>query len=118
LPCSWLPYSLGDGTLYVTTCPHMSYYLVGALSTLGFAALHTGSMVVVLDGMEKRDLKQGLLPSAAHLAAALLVGACAPKASDRPGQQAGRGGRLARVPGLPAQLVWLADRGCSAVDAG
>ena len=70
---SWLPFSLGDGTLYVGSCPHMSYYLVGALSTLGFAALHTGSMVVALDGWEKRDMRQGLLPSGAHLATALLV---------------------------------------------
>jgi hypothetical protein len=51
----------------------MSFYLVGALSTLAFAALHTSSMVVALDGMERRNLKQGLLPSGAHLAAALLV---------------------------------------------
>lgn len=69
----WLPLSLGDGTIYLDTCPHMSYYLVGALSTLGFAALHTGSMVVAVDGLERRDLKQGLMPAGAHLAAALLT---------------------------------------------
>lgn len=51
----------------------MSYYLVGALSTLGLATLHTGSMVVCLDGWERRDVRQGLAPSGAHLAAALLV---------------------------------------------
>lgn len=68
--------SSGDGTIYSSTCPHMSYYLVGALTTLAFATLHTGSMVVALDGLcERRDLKHGLLlPSGAHLAAALLVG--------------------------------------------
>ena len=34
-------------------------------------------MVVALDGLERRDLKHGVLPSGAHLAAALVVSAAA-----------------------------------------
>lgn len=34
---AWLPLVLGDGTLYNDRCPAMSFFLVGALSTLGMA---------------------------------------------------------------------------------
>ena len=33
LKCSWLPLASGDGTLYLDTCPHMSFFLyTGMLS--------------------------------------------------------------------------------------
>eukprot|EP00887_Chlorella_sp_A99_P004267 scaffold15.g4267.t1 len=70
---SWLPLSLGDGTIYSEHCPRMSYYLVGALSTLGFAALLTAGMIVALEGLERRDPRPACGTAAAHLGAALLT---------------------------------------------
>jgi hypothetical protein len=68
---AWLPLSLGSGTLYTAHCPRLSYFLVGALSTLGFAALLAGGMVVWFDGMERRRRGRALLVPVAHAAAAL-----------------------------------------------
>ena len=70
---AWLPLSLDSGTIYAPTCPRLSYFLVGALSTLGFAALLTGSMVLWLDALERRTLRPALAAPAAHAAAALLT---------------------------------------------
>lgn len=70
---AWLPLALGDGTIYSAACPRLSFYTVGALSTLGMAALLTGAMVLWLDGLERRDAKQAVLAPATHLAAALLT---------------------------------------------
>lgn len=50
-----------------------SFYLVGALSTLGIAALLTAGMVLSFDGLERREVKQALAAPAAHAAAALLT---------------------------------------------
>ena len=70
---SWLPLCLGDGTIYNDHCPAMSYYLVGALTTLAFAALLTGSMVLAIEGLERHALRPALTTSGLHLAAALLT---------------------------------------------
>lgn len=68
---AWLPLSLGSGTLYTSHCPRLSYFLVGALSTLGFAALLAAGMVLWFDGMERRRRGRALLAPAAHAAASL-----------------------------------------------
>lgn len=70
---AWLPLSLGDGTVYSAACPRMSFYLVGALSTLGFAALLAGAMVLAFDAAERRELRRVAAAPAAHAAAALLT---------------------------------------------
>jgi anterior pharynx defective protein 1 len=70
---SWLPLCLGNGTIYYQQCPQMSYFLVSTLSTLGFAGLLTGGMVVAFDGLERRNYRQAAVPSSAHLAAACLM---------------------------------------------
>jgi gamma-secretase subunit APH-1 len=71
---SWLPLSLGDGTIYTATCPQMSYYLVCALTTLGFAGILTGGMVLAFEGMERQDLKRGaLLPILLHVVGGVLT---------------------------------------------
>jgi hypothetical protein len=70
---AWLPLSLGSGTLYTAHCPRLSYFLVGALSTLAFAALLAGGMVVWFDGMERRRRGRALMVPAAHAAAALCM---------------------------------------------
>ena len=71
---SWLPLSLGDGTIYSTHCPQMSYYLVSSLATLGFAGILTGAMVLAFEGMERHDWKRGIvLPVGLHLVAALFT---------------------------------------------
>lgn len=70
---AWLPLSLGDGTIYSPHCPHMSYFLVGALSTLGLAALLAGGMVLFFDGLERREVGRAAAVPMAHAAAALLT---------------------------------------------
>lgn len=70
---AWLPLALGDGTLYLARCPRMSVLLVGALSTLGLAALLTGAMVLSFDALERRNLAAAAAAPAAHTAAALLT---------------------------------------------
>lgn len=59
---SWLPLSLGDGTIYTASCPQMSYYLVCSLTTLGFSGILTGAMVIAFEGMERQDWKRGGAP--------------------------------------------------------
>lgn len=70
---SWLPLSLDSGTIYNARCPQLSYFTVGALSTLGLAALLTGAMVLWFDGLERRQLRHALVAPAAHTTAALLT---------------------------------------------
>ena len=71
---SWLPLSLGDGTIYTARCPQMSYYLVCALTTLGFSGILTGGMIIAFEGMERLAWKRGVvLPVALHLLGGLLT---------------------------------------------
>lgn len=68
----WLPLYLGDGTLYLDACPHMSYFLICALYALSFAIMLAGAMVIGFDGMERGDRRQGLIaPASIHLSASL-----------------------------------------------
>ena len=68
----WLPNYLNNGTLYVETCPEMSYFLVSSLFSFGFSLVLTGGMVISFDGMEKGDRKRGILaPACIHCAAVL-----------------------------------------------
>ncbi|KAK9815371.1 hypothetical protein WJX72_002392 [[Myrmecia] bisecta] len=70
---SWLPAALGDGTLYTDACPHMSYFLAGALLSLAFFLLHTFSMVVVFDGYRTGKKERRFGPPVLHMLAALLT---------------------------------------------
>lgn len=70
---SWLPLALGDGTIYAETCPSMNFYLVSTLTTLAFAGVLTGGMILGFAGLEKGDYKQAAAVSAVHLTAALLT---------------------------------------------
>jgi anterior pharynx defective protein 1 len=71
---SWLPLSLGDGTIYSASCPQMSYYLVCSLTTLGFSGILTGAMILAFEGMERQDWKRGaVLPVALHLLGGLFT---------------------------------------------
>jgi len=76
--CSWLPLYLGDATLYLDACPQMSFFLAGALLTLGFNLLHTFSMVLAFSGWERQRKERWIAVPCAHLAAALLVGTSLP----------------------------------------
>jgi hypothetical protein len=52
----------------------MSYYLVCSLTTLGFAGIIAGAMVLAFEGLERHDWKRGaLLPVALHLLGGLLT---------------------------------------------
>jgi len=44
---------LEDATLYVDKCPHMSFWMALALSSLSMAMIHTAAMVVGFDGYSK-----------------------------------------------------------------
>lgn len=44
---SWLPLSLDSGTIYNPRCPRLSYFTVGALSTLGMSAVLTGELTAL-----------------------------------------------------------------------
>jgi anterior pharynx defective protein 1 len=70
---SWLPEYLGDATLYLDACPHMSYFLSGALISLAFNLLHTFSMLVAFEGMGQGKRERWAAVAAVHMAAALLV---------------------------------------------
>ncbi|KAL4448268.1 hypothetical protein ABPG75_005487 [Micractinium tetrahymenae] len=70
---SWLPLSLDSGTVYNPRCPRLSYFTVGALSTLGMAAVLTGGMVLFFDALDRRRPRAALLAPATHAAAALLT---------------------------------------------
>ena len=76
--CSWLPLYLGDATLYLDACPHMSFFLAGALLTLGFNLLHTFSMVLAFSGWDRHRNERWIAVPCAHLVAALLVGTSLP----------------------------------------
>ena len=71
--CSWLPLYLGDATLYLDACPHMSFFLAGALLTLGVNLLHTFSMPLAFSGWTQGLKRRWIAVPVAHLVAALLV---------------------------------------------
>ena len=75
--CSWLPLYLGDATLYLDACPHMSFFLAGALLTLGVNLLHTFSMPLAFSGWMQGLRRRWVAVPIAHLTAALLVRLCA-----------------------------------------
>ena len=70
---SWLPLYLGDATLYLDACPHMSFFLAGALLTLGINLLHTFSMPLAFSGWTQGLKRRWIAVPVAHLTAALLV---------------------------------------------
>ena len=70
---SWLPLYLGDATLYLEACPRMSFFLAGALLTLGFNLLHTSSMVLAFSGWTHQCKERWMAVPCVHLLAALLV---------------------------------------------
>lgn len=70
---SWLPLYLGDATLYLDACPHMSFFLAGALLTLGVNLLHTFSMPLAFCGWTQGLRRRWIAVPVAHLVAALLV---------------------------------------------
>ena len=70
---SWLPLYLGDATLYLDACPHMSFFLAGALLTLGVNLLHTFSMPLAFSGWTQGLRRRWIAAPVAHLVAALLV---------------------------------------------
>jgi anterior pharynx defective protein 1 len=69
---AWLPLALDDGTLYAAACPQMSFYLAGALLTLGFSALLTGASVLAFDALARGAPArwEAAAPAALHAAAA------------------------------------------------
>ncbi|GMH37823.1 hypothetical protein BSKO_05696 [Bryopsis sp. KO-2023] len=70
---SLLPLIATDATIYIDSCDEMSYFLVSALTTLGFSLLHTCSTVVFFNGLaERRGLRIGG-PPAMHLTASLIT---------------------------------------------
>ena len=71
--CSWLPLYLGNATLYLDACPHMSFFLAGALLTLGVNLLHTFSMPLAFSGWTQGLKRRWIAVPVAHLVAALLV---------------------------------------------
>ena len=70
---SWLPLYLGDATLYLDACPHMSFFLAGALLTLGVNLLHTFSMPLAFSGWTQGLKRRWIAVPVAHFIAALLV---------------------------------------------
>ena len=71
--CSWLPLYLGDATLYLDACTHMSFFLAGALLTLGVNLLHTFSMPLAFSGWTQGLKRRWIAVPVAHFLAALLV---------------------------------------------
>ncbi|CAK0780148.1 hypothetical protein CVIRNUC_004949 [Coccomyxa viridis] len=70
---SWLPLYLGDATLYLDACPHMSFFLAGALLTLVVNLLHTFSMPLAFSGWTQGLKRRWIAVPVAHLVAALLT---------------------------------------------
>lgn len=70
---SILPLLASKATLYVDTCQDMSYFLVSALTTLGFGLLHTFSTIIFFDGLTEQKALRWSAPPVLHLLAALLT---------------------------------------------
>lgn len=97
---SLLPLTTGDGSYYPDACPGMSLFLVSALNCLGTGATLAASMVVALDGWQRRSVPQIVLAPAVHLASALLVGA-------RGQRFGGSGGAWCAIDGTDS-IPWMA----------
>lgn len=68
---AWLPLALGDGTLYAAACPHLSFYWVSALTTLGVAGVLAGGGVLAFEGLERGSWRPAAAVGALHLGVAL-----------------------------------------------
>lgn len=79
---SLLPLAAGGGTLYTEACPHMSFFLAGALSALAFGMILPSVMLVSLDGYSSGNRLHVAFAPAMHVTAAVLVSAagCGPYA--------------------------------------
>ncbi|MEW5313669.1 MAG: hypothetical protein WDW38_005216 [Sanguina aurantia] len=69
---SLLPLSAGGGTLYTEACPHMSFFLAGALSALAFGMILPSVMLVSLDGYSSGNRLHVAFAPAMHVTAAVL----------------------------------------------
>mmetsp|Transcript_20034 Transcript_20034/g.35707 ORF Transcript_20034/g.35707 Transcript_20034/m.35707 type:complete len:269 (-) Transcript_20034:151-957(-) len=70
---SFLQLAAGDGTYYIQTCPHISFFVASALNSLAFLLLHSFGMVVAFEGLQtKNRFLTGLVPTL-HLIATLLT---------------------------------------------
>lgn len=70
---SWLPLCLGDATIYVSSCPQLSFFVVGAISTLAFAVLLTAGMVIAFELAASSKKGRAIIPSILHIIAALIT---------------------------------------------
>lgn len=60
---SLLTPSFGPATYYVDRCPHIPFFLVSALISLGFVMIHTFSMVIAFNGYaEGRKTDRIIIP--------------------------------------------------------
>lgn len=72
---SLLPLAAGGGTFYSDVCPHMSFFLVGAISALAFSMILPSIMVVSLDGYSTGNWMHICYAPVMHLTAAAVVSA-------------------------------------------
>lgn len=70
---SLLPLMTGHGTVYSTSCPDMSVFLVGALNSLGLGATLVALSVISLDGWSRGSLVGKTYAPVMHAGAALVV---------------------------------------------
>eukprot|EP00878_Enallax_costatus_P028539 GHUV01030830.1.p1 GENE.GHUV01030830.1~~GHUV01030830.1.p1 ORF type:complete len:220 (+),score=62.05 GHUV01030830.1:896-1555(+) len=70
---SLLPLTTGHGTVYSTSCPDMSIFLVGALNSLGLGATLVALSVIALDGWSRGSLVGKSYAPVMHAGAALVT---------------------------------------------
>ena len=70
---AWLPLASGTGVLQNSRCRAMSWAPAAAFTTLGFFLLHTGSMVVALDGLSAGNWQAAWAVGAVHSVLSLLT---------------------------------------------
>lgn len=70
---AWLPLASGTGVLHIRHCSAMSWAPAAAFTTLGIFLLHTGSMVVALDGLSAGNWQAAWAVGAVHFLSSLLT---------------------------------------------
>lgn len=70
---SFLPLTTGSGTLYLSTCTQMSFFLVGALYSIAFGMLLSSIMVIFFDGLHTHNWFHVAYAPAMHITASLMT---------------------------------------------
>ncbi|KAG2500706.1 hypothetical protein HYH03_001471 [Edaphochlamys debaryana] len=84
---SFLPLTTNDGTYYLSVCPQMSIFLVGALYSLSFGMILTCLMIIAFDGYVSKNWVHVAAAPVIHCGASMLTllnfqqGGCVPSMS-------------------------------------